>query len=208
MKVKHARSNPAGKGLKMVGFRANSLCSPVAKLPGISHLEPSSDRLLPSLTARLERILVAVDFSEVSNKALKYAISFARQSGAAITLLHVAEPIACHADYGYGAITRQVPNARLLGTARRKLGTLGKRVAGCGFKVATVVRSGVPHQEITQAARDLDTDLIVIGIRGEDASNRRPISPTTDRVVWHAPCPVLVVRKKEHEFVWHRKSRQ
>ena len=54
------------------------------------------ERALPAVPLteiRLKRILVPVDFSESSSKALQYAVSFAKQFSAEIVLLHVVQPV-------------------------------------------------------------------------------------------------------------------
>ena len=152
------------------------------------------------------RVLVAIDFSEESKKALDYAGAFARQFGASVALVHVVEPILCSGDYGYGPITNRVPNQALLQKARTRLNVLAKRLAGCPSKPATLVRTGVAAVEIPRAARDLEADLILIGTRGSGLE-QTTVASTAERVVRHAPCPVLVVRKKEHEFVWPGKPK-
>ena len=61
--------------------------------------------------------------------------------------------------------------------------------------------SGPPHREITQAARQLKVDLIVIANRGYSGWKHAMLGSVAERVVQYAPCPVLVVREKEHDFV-------
>ena len=206
MKARFPRKAVVDHAFELERSRAKSAFKTVTK-----GTQPSSVRFdrtyrpLFKTSTRLERILVAIDFSEESNKALQYAGAFARQAGAVMIALHVVRPIACHADYGYGPVTRQVPDLRLLRRARRKLNLFGRTVLRCGLKLATTVRSGLPHQEIIKAARELNADLIVIGTRGEFACDARSLASTAERVVRHAPCPVLVVRKSEHEFVCCRK---
>jgi universal stress protein A len=163
---------------------------------------------LTDSTIHLAKVLVAVDFSKESKKAMCYAGAFARRFGASITALHVVEPIACQADYGYGAVTRHIPNQEMLKRSRARLSALGKKLVGSGFKLATLMRNGAAHTEIIRAAKELDVDLIVMGTRGICAAEHTVIGSTAEKVVRDAPCPVLVVRKKEHEFVWPRKSRQ
>jgi len=151
---------------------------------------------LADMTTRLKDVLVAVDFSEESKKAMCYAGAFARRFGASITALHVVEPIACQADYGYGAVTRHIPNQEKLKRARTRLSALGKKLVGAGFNLATLLRNGTAHTEIIRAAQELDVDLIVMGTRGICAAEHTVIGGTAERVVRDALCPVLVVRKK------------
>ena len=67
--------------------------------------------------------------------------------------------------------------------------------------VTSTVRTGHAPNEITKAAKDLDVDLIMIASHGYTSWRHLCISSTAERVVRAAPCPVLVVREKEHEFV-------
>jgi len=116
-------------------------------------------------------------------------------------LLHVVEPIVCQADFGYGPVSRQHPNQELLNRAKARLNRLCKRVSDLQHVPVASVRSGKTDAEIVQAARDLQIDLIVMGTHGDP---RKP--SVAEAVVRHAPCPVFIVRKKEHEFAWCRKS--
>jgi universal stress protein A len=52
-----------------------------------------------------------------------------------------------------------------------------------------------------EAAKDFDVDLIVIATHGYTGWKHFCIGSTAERVVRAAPCPVMVVREKEHEFV-------
>ena len=62
------------------------------------------------------------------------------------------------------------------------------------------VRGGLPSHEIVEVAKDLEVDLIVIATHGYTGWKHFCIGSTAERVVRAAPCPVLVVREKEHEF--------
>ena len=67
--------------------------------------------------------------------------------------------------------------------------------------VTSFVRVGHAPNEITKAAKELDVDLIIIATHGYTSWRHFCIGSTAERVVRTAPCPVLVVREKEHEFV-------
>jgi nucleotide-binding universal stress UspA family protein len=55
--------------------------------------------------------------------------------------------------------------------------------------------------EITRAAEELNTDLIIIATHGHTGLKHVVLGSTAENVVRHAPCPVLTVRVEEHEFV-------
>ena len=67
--------------------------------------------------------------------------------------------------------------------------------------VSSFVRVGHAPNEITKAAKDLDVDMVIIATHGYTSWRHFCIGSTAERVVRAAPCPVLVVREKEHEFV-------
>ena len=141
-----------------------------------------------------------IDFSKPSEKALDYALPFARQFGAQIVVLHVAEP-------------RNYPNSFIMppeiiegNTARmdareEKLSEFSRKRIGRGIKTATVVQLGKPYQEIVKLAEARRVDLIILATHGHSGVERLFLGSTAERVVRHAPCPVLVVREKEREFV-------
>jgi nucleotide-binding universal stress UspA family protein len=65
-----------------------------------------------------------------------------------------------------------------------------------------VVRNGSSaYQEIIGAATDGNVDLIIIGTHGRSGLAHVFLGSTAERVTRHAPCPVLVVREQEHDFV-------
>jgi nucleotide-binding universal stress UspA family protein len=63
------------------------------------------------------------------------------------------------------------------------------------------VRNGIAFFEITEAAKTLGADFIVIGAHGLSGANRSLLGSTVEKVVRHAPCPVLVVRAPNQEFI-------
>ncbi len=148
---------------------------------------------------RLRKILVAIDFSPPSKNAFKYAVRFAEEFGGELTLLHVLEP---ESMTGYIAIpegTAFVENDIV--AAGKNLRSLIVSVENT--KIETPhwkVRGGLPSHEIVEAAKEMDVDLIVIATHGYTGWKHFCIGSTAERVVRAAPCPVLVVREKEHEF--------
>src|SRR5437899_12901449 len=85
---------------------------PTSKRGGVSvELGPAKAQIPTPLPFKVQKILVPVDFSECSRKALQYAIAFAKQFGAELNLLYVEEPYPIIADLG--PVTLQdLPDAR------------------------------------------------------------------------------------------------
>ena len=153
--------------------------------------------LTPALM-HIGRILVPTDFSDPSRNALRYAARFAEQFGAKVTLLFVNEPV-MYPDFAYYPLTME--NDQVIKIAKAKLTTLGNKEIGAKHIEEILVRNGNPFHEITEAARTLKMDLIIISTHGYTGLKHALLGSTAERVVRHAPCPVLTVREKEHEFV-------
>jgi universal stress protein A len=148
-----------------------------------------------ALPVRVKSILVPVDFSPPSNRALDYATMLARQFDAKLTLLHVIEPVATP-DF-VAAFPLAMEDDELMAAAKERLEKLAKS-AGMprGTVEKTLVRFGRSFHEIAEAARTLKADLIVISTHGYTGLKHVLLGSTTERVVRHAPCPVLVVRQR------------
>jgi len=148
----------------------------------------------------LKKILVPIDFSPMSKQALRYAVRFAEQFGSEIVLLHVIEPVTAIAGAPLAVdIFPQAEEDTI--AAEAELGCLATCSANDQNAFSSVVRIGHAPNEITKAAKELDIDLILIATHGYTSWRHLCIGTTAERVVRTAPCPVLVVREKEHEFV-------
>lgn len=148
---------------------------------------------------RLRHILVPVDFSDCSRKAMHYAACFGKQFNAEVTLLHVV--VGVPPPPQMLIFEAETLSAKYHETAAKQLAEWRKEIVSNGT-VKAVVRAGVAaHQEIVTAARECNMDLIVIGNHGRTGLARIFTGSTTERVVRYAPCPVLVVREREQEFL-------
>ena len=154
----------------------------------------------PAAPFKLSRILVPVDFSACSMKALQYAIPFARQFNASITLLNVVR-INYAVGTEFGAVDFPFIETEIRKGAEKQLAALAAEHASSGVKVDTELRSGLEAQGIAEAAKSLESDLIILSTHGHTGLKHLFLGSVAENVVRLAPCPVLVVREKEHEFV-------
>jgi nucleotide-binding universal stress UspA family protein len=143
----------------------------------------------------VKNILVAVDGSKPSIEACHFAFGLAEQTQAQLTLLFVIEtpqviPVGPLSGY---VTTSPARSQEDLKKAERIVEEIAKEKPG--IKVNTRVDLGQPVDAICEAAKTLGVDLIVIGARGHNAAQRFLLGSVSDRVVHHAPCPVLVVRR-------------
>ena len=151
----------------------------------------------------LKKILVATDFSEPSDNALAYGQDLARTFGAKLVVLHVVDNIAGRA-YGPEGFILTEPHLQddLEAGAFTQLDTVVSAEDRDMLKAETIVlTSNAPAAAITTYAQQSNVDLIVMGTHGRGAVAHLLMGSVAERVVRTAPCPVLTVRRPEHEFV-------
>jgi universal stress protein A len=149
----------------------------------------------------LRRILVPIDFSDHSKKALQYAIPFAEQFKASIDLLYVVEPAIYPADFSFGQVGFPAVEDELRQRGAEELEGLIKREIDARVIARSSVRTGKAAYEIEQYAGEESIDLIIIATHGHSGVEHVLFGSTAEKVVRHAPCPVLVVRMAEKEFI-------
>lgn len=143
----------------------------------------------------ISRLLVPTDFSDASRKSLVYAHALASKFAAEVTLLHVVEP-PNYPRFGYAHVPLEEHKQKAAALA--ELEKLRRRF---NQNVTVQVRTGSAHQEIAEAAQQGKFDLILLSSRGHSALAHVLLGSTTERVVRHATCPVLVLPKKGRDFV-------
>ena len=174
-----------------------------SKHPGQVVLELGK-RYEPMLTAaaagpfQIKRILVPIDFSDCATKALRYAVPLAKQHGASLNLVHVISS-AIHSYGEYGPIWTRPIESELEVTKKALQKLAEAQIRNVPFNVD--IRIGAPHLEITQFARSEQIDLIVIATHGYTGFKHVLLGSVAENVVRFAPCPVLVVKVQEREFV-------
>jgi nucleotide-binding universal stress UspA family protein len=143
--------------------------------------------------ALYERILIAVDFSEHSQRAVEAGAELARQFGARVDLVHAFElPLPVLTPYEVALPDNFVGEAR--DAAGRELARVEKELAGKGLQVEGHLRDGPPDAAIDELARDLGVDLIVMGTRGNTGLKHVLLGSVAERTLRNAPCPVLTVK--------------
>ena len=145
-------------------------------------------------------ILVPLDFSDTATKALKYAAALAEEFKARIRVLYVMEPASLREFTG--AYPHGSDNDELISVCKRKLlASADKCDVRRDLIEDTTVRRGPAYREIVAEAREMGADLIVINTHGNSGLNRLLLGSVAEHIVQHAPCPVLVVREEEHDFI-------
>ena len=150
------------------------------------------------------KILVPVDGSEHSLKALEEASQIAKMSSGKITLINVysvqlimmpepsasgytGTPVFTGADFSRITEAAQKSGNRILQDGEQ-------RISATGVQVEKMLVEGHTVQEIVRAANDGNFDLIVIGARGISHIREMLLGSVTDGVIHHAHCAVLVIK--------------
>ncbi len=145
----------------------------------------------PDTKIELKRVLVVYDFSDYSELALNYALSFAQEYQSELHLLHVLPPFTLNeSEISWYPLGRE-------GTYHKAAHRLQKAVPPkthlwCNIKHA--VSEGQPYREILNYAERKEIDLICLGAHGAGFGMRALFGSNVDRVLRQAPCPVLVTR--------------
>lgn len=148
----------------------------------------------------LKKILFPTDFSEPSEEAKLYAISFAKGFGATLYVLTVSQPLNINLSSADPVILYDL-DARLESGARENLEHLKEELTREGVQVQTALRRGTPYLEIVKFAEENNIDLIIMGTHGWSGFDHIILGSTTEKVVRKAPCPVLTVRPVLRPFV-------
>lgn len=151
----------------------------------------------------LKHILIPIDFSENSKKALRYAIPLAEQFGASITLINIIEPTVFPSDFGFGQMSFPDVEQELVAKSRTELNGIIESVT-TKTKISAVVKTGIPFVEVTNYADDEQADLIIVATHGRTGVEHILFGSTAEKIIRKAPCPALVVRAEERDFVDER----
>lgn len=139
-------------------------------------------------------VLVAIDFSEISNKVIRHALDVAGRFEARITLLHVVDyvPPLGYADDFSPTPLPDINEEELIANAERSLAEMAER-HGLDDSAERIAMIGAPKEDIIRIAAEHGADLIVIGSHGVRGLDR--LLGTTARAVLNdAVCDVLAVR--------------
>jgi nucleotide-binding universal stress UspA family protein len=141
--------------------------------------------------SRIQKVLVAIDFTEGSRAALDFAGVLAQKLGAGLVALHVAPPFITYEPLP------AFPAAAPIGPERLRKVEDDLRAfvepAGSNPPAEVVVREGDPADEILAEASDSGANLLVLGTHGRRGFERWMLGSVTERVARRAPCSVLGV---------------
>jgi nucleotide-binding universal stress UspA family protein len=139
-------------------------------------------------------ILVAVDGSEFSDAAIQDLI-LTRPTDAQVRVIHVIEPFPVIETWVY------TPDWDKMLAEQRKdaeafVAEAAQTLREAKFKVTTSIEQGTPQSVIVDEAAKWPADLIVMGSHGRKGLERFLLGSVSEGIARHAPCSVLIVRKR------------
>lgn len=141
----------------------------------------------------IDRIVIGIDFSETSERALRYAIELASRLGARVDLVH-AYSLPAFALPIEGAIMADATQAAELSSRLgEQLTALVESLEASGVQVAGHLRVGRPDDELLAFAEQTGGTLIVVGTHGRTGAAHLLMGSVAERVVRRSPVPVLTV---------------
>lgn len=156
----------------------------------------------------IKTILVPVDFSESSYKAVLYGLSFAQEYGAKAIILSVIDDRIFEESVlfaGFVSVNYNEHNAResRKEMVREKIDPMIREIRRkfVGVEVEEDIRFGNVYKEIIKCAQEKGVDMIVMGSHGTSGIKHSLIGGITEKIIRKAPCPVFTVKNIEREFV-------
>ncbi|MFW5879092.1 MAG: universal stress protein [Myxococcota bacterium] len=150
------------------------------------------------------KVLVPIDFSECSQKALDFATQYVEKNPSELYLFHVFEPVGRQRFVGKNLLDKvEAEIDRMEGMAIAEMERLIKddetrrRLRNFHCRVA----SGKAWEEILRMAGNISADIIILGTHGREGIERTLVGSVAEKVVRRAPCTVVCVKPKDPYFV-------
>ena len=139
----------------------------------------------------LKSVMVATDFSPLSEKAIDYAVMIAKQFGAKILIMHVLDPITVTTT---DALMFSDNSEALRKMAEEMMKNLADILKEKGVSIETALLKGAAASEIISKAAQAGVDVIIMGTHGRKGIEHLILGSVAEKVVRSATCPVMVVR--------------
>jgi len=145
-----------------------------------------------------KHILIPTDGSDLSKKAIKKGIEFAKKIKARVTTIHVVPEFKVIADESFVSLTPEAKRRfeeESLRRARKMLDSIVRQAKAQGVRCAAVAEANdLPYQQIIATAKSSKCDLILMASHGRRGIASVLLGSETAKVLTHSTIPVLVVR--------------
>jgi nucleotide-binding universal stress UspA family protein len=155
----------------------------------------------------VKKILVPTDFSEQAGYALDFAYQIAIKSTAEIILINVVDYPGLSSAFGggmnvIGGAEPPLDNLdesfinNLLSRSKEEIKAMTQKLDQGSVKIKQVVEVGNPYFVISEKIEQENVNLVIMGTKGATGLEEVLIGSNTERVVRHAKCPVITIKKK------------
>lgn len=158
----------------------------------------------------MKKIIVPTDFSEQANNALDLACEISGKTGAKIVLMNVLEyskkqttflgssALNTMGSLSTGIEMDDIYFIELYKKRRRQMTELLSDPSYANVEIIDKIMLGTPYHAIEEEITEFEADLIIMGTTGVNDWEESLIGSTAEKVVRHASCPVITLRKKVH----------
>ncbi|NTW50354.1 MAG: universal stress protein, partial [Chlorobiales bacterium] len=141
----------------------------------------------------MKNILVAIDFSSVTDKLLAEAVRLAKAFGSALLLVHVAAPEPSFVGDAAGPQQFRDRRAKELHEEHQSLARFTKEIESQGIHVKALLIQGPTVEMLQEQAAITQADLIIAGSHGHGALHHLIVGSVSEGLLRKANCPVLLV---------------
>ena len=141
----------------------------------------------------MKTYLTAIELSSISPKVVEYAAQMATQSDSRLVILHVVE-LAPMRDPGSDIVTHSMSmESPDLKDIKSQLEQVATPLRDNGLDVETVVRVGIPADEILKQAKAIGAIMVILGSHGHGVILQAILGSVVTEVLHHSDIPVTVV---------------
>ncbi|NTU50261.1 MAG: universal stress protein [Desulfobulbaceae bacterium] len=141
----------------------------------------------------MKNILVAIDFSTVTDKLLAEAIRLAKAFGSALLLIHVSAPEPSFVGNDAGPQQFRDRRAKELREEHHTLERYRKEIEAQGIAVKALLVQGPTLETLLEQADSINADVIIAGSHGHGALHHLLVGSVSEGLLRKAKCPVLLV---------------
>lgn len=139
----------------------------------------------------MKKVLVAIDGSSYSDKAIDRAIDIFRSNKVEIILLNVAED---YCPIGLSEVDCDIIKELVMKESKGIMERALDKLKGSNIDAKGIIEFGSPAETIAQVAQNEKVDEIIVASHGKHGAKKFLMGSVTERLIEIAPCPVIVVK--------------
>jgi nucleotide-binding universal stress UspA family protein len=144
------------------------------------------------------KLLVGIDFSPSAGKVIEKAAELANALSAKIWLLHVADPEPAFVGFDASPSYDRDKRSKTFHIEHSEIQSIANKLRLQGLDAVALLVQGPTAATIMQEAKNLDSDMIIIGSHGRGALHRLLVGSVSEEVLRKAECPILIIPTLEH----------